>query len=39
MIQDTIEKLKVLQDILSRKYTLEQEIEELPRTLATKKNL
>src|SRR6056297_3467480 len=39
MIQDTIEKLKVLQDILSRKYTLEQEIEELPRTLATKKEL
>jgi uncharacterized protein len=39
MIQDTIEKLKILQDILSQKYTLEQEIEELPRTLATKKEL
>ncbi|MFP4153515.1 MAG: nucleic acid-binding protein, partial [Alkalispirochaeta sp.] len=39
MIQETIEKLKVLQDILSQKYTLEQEIEELPRTLATKKEL
>jgi predicted nucleic acid-binding Zn-ribbon protein len=39
MIQETIEKLKVLQDILSQKYLLEQEIEELPRTLATKKEL
>lgn len=39
MIQDTIEKLKILQDILSQKYALEQEIEELPRTLATKKEL
>jgi predicted nucleic acid-binding Zn-ribbon protein len=39
MIQETIEKLKVLQDILSQKYTLEQEIDELPRTLATKKEL
>lgn len=39
MIQDTIEKLKILQNILSQKYTLEQEIEELPRTLATKKEL
>lgn len=39
MIQETIEKLKVLQEILSQKYTLEQEIEELPRTLATKKEL
>ena len=39
MIQDTIEKLKVLQDILSRKFTIQREIEELPRTLATKKEL
>lgn len=39
MIQDTIEKLKVLQDILSRKFQIEQEIEDLPRTLATKKEL
>lgn len=39
VVEDTIEKLKVLQDILSRKYSLEQEIEELPRTLATKKEL
>ena len=39
MIQDTIEKLKVLQDILSRKFSIEREIEELPRTLATKKEL
>lgn len=39
MIQDTIEKLKVLQDILSDKFTIQREIEELPRTLATKKEL
>ena len=39
MIQDTIEKLKVLQDILSQKFTIQREIEELPRTLATKKEL
>jgi len=39
MIQDTIEKLKVLQDILSQKFQIEQEIEDLPRTLATKKEL
>lgn len=39
MIQDTIEKLKVLQDILSKKFQIEQEIEDLPRTLATKKEL
>lgn len=39
MIEDTIEKLKVLQDILSRKFQIEQEIEDLPRTLATKKEL
>ncbi len=38
-IQDTIEKLKVLQDILSKKFEIEQEIENLPRTLATKKEL
>lgn len=39
MIQDTIEKLKVLQDILSQKFTIEREIDELPRTLATKREL
>ncbi|MEX2444533.1 MAG: C4-type zinc ribbon domain-containing protein [Alkalispirochaeta sp.] len=39
MIQDTIEKLKVLQDILSDKFTIQREIEDLPRTLATKKEL
>lgn len=39
MIQDTIEKLKVLQEILSKKFQIEQEIEDLPRTLATKKEL
>ena len=39
MIQDTIEKLKVLQEILSDKFTIQREIEELPRTLATKKEL
>lgn len=39
MIQDTIEKLKVLQEILSKKFQIEQEIDDLPRTLATKKEL
>lgn len=38
-IESTIEKLKVLQDILSRKFSVEREIEELPRTLATKREL
>lgn len=38
-IEDTIEKLKVLQAILSEKFTLQKEIEDLPRTLATKKEL
>ncbi|WP_245874069.1 zinc ribbon domain-containing protein [Alkalispirochaeta sphaeroplastigenens] len=38
-IEDTIEKLKVLQDILSQKFAVQREIEELPRTLATKKEL
>ncbi len=39
VIEETIEKLKVLQDILSRKYAIQKEIEDLPRTLATKKEL
>ncbi len=38
-IEDTIEKLKVLQDILSQKFSVQREIDELPRTLATKKEL
>lgn len=39
VIDETIEKLKVLQDILSQKYQIQQEIEDLPRTLATRKEL
>ncbi|SIP99686.1 hypothetical protein SAMN05920897_102142 [Alkalispirochaeta americana] len=38
-IEDTIEKLKVLQDILSQKFAVQREIDELPKTLATKKEL
>jgi uncharacterized protein len=38
-IEGTIEKLKVLQAILSAKFTLQREIDDLPRTLATKKEL
>lgn len=38
-IEDTIEKLKVLQEILSAKFTVQREIEDLPRTLATRKEL
>lgn len=39
MIQETIEKLKVLQDILSQKFTIQREIEELPRSLATNREM
>lgn len=39
VIEDTIEKLKTLQDILSQKFTIQREIDDLPRTLATKKEL
>lgn len=38
-IEETIEKLKVLQEILSEKFAVQREIDELPRTLATKKEL
>jgi uncharacterized protein len=38
-IEDTIGKLKELQDILLRKFTVQREIDDLPRTLATKKEL
>jgi predicted nucleic acid-binding Zn-ribbon protein len=36
MIQDVFEKLKTLQDILSRKFEIETEIRDIPKTLATK---
>jgi uncharacterized protein len=39
MIKDTIKKLQVLQEILSQKFTIQREIEELPKTLATKREL
>jgi len=39
MIQETIEKLKILQEILSEKYSVEHDIEDLPRALATKHEL
>ncbi|TVR69786.1 MAG: nucleic acid-binding protein [Spirochaetaceae bacterium] len=38
-IESTIEKLKILQEILSAKFAVQREIEDLPRTLATKKEL
>ncbi|MFP4066370.1 MAG: zinc ribbon domain-containing protein [Spirochaetaceae bacterium] len=39
MIHDTIEKLKSLQDVLSRKFEIEAEIRELPKALSTKTEL
>ena len=39
MIEETIERLKVLQDILSQKFTIEQEIGDLPKALSTKTEL
>ncbi len=38
-MQETYEKLRQLQDILSRKYELEREIEEIPKVLATKEEM
>lgn len=39
MMQEVFEKLKTLQDILSEKYEIEREIEEIPKALNTKKEL
>ena len=39
MIQDTIDKLKSLQDVLSRKFEIEAEIKDLPKALSTKTEL
>jgi len=39
MIEETIERLKALQDILSQKFTIEQEIGDLPKALSTKTEL
>jgi hypothetical protein len=39
MVQDVIDRLKTLQDVLSKKFRIEQEIKELPRTLSTKTEL
>ena len=39
MIEETIERLKALQDILSQKFTIEQEIGNLPKALSTKTEL
>ena len=38
-MNETIDKLKELQGILSEKFRVENEIRELPRALATKKEL
>ncbi len=39
MMHEVFDKLRTLQDILSRKFELENEIHEIPRTLTTKKEL
>jgi uncharacterized protein len=39
MMQDVFSKLKILQDILSRKFEIEQEIHEIPKVLNTKNEL
>ena len=39
MKQDIFEKLKELQDILSKKYEIEREINEIPKAIVTKKEL
>ncbi|MDC7126027.1 MAG: C4-type zinc ribbon domain-containing protein [Spirochaetales bacterium] len=39
MNQDIFEKLKELQDILSKKYEIEREIKEIPKAMVTKKEL
>ncbi len=39
MIQDVFEKLRNLQDILSKKFEIEAEIRDIPKTLATKTEL
>ncbi|MFP4372894.1 MAG: zinc ribbon domain-containing protein [Spirochaetaceae bacterium] len=39
MIHDTIDKLKTLQDVLSRKFEIEAEIKDLPKALSTKTEL
>ena len=39
MMQEVFDKLKNLQDILSRKYEMEKEIYEIPKALSTKKEL
>lgn len=36
MVEEVFDKLKTLQDVLSRKFEVEKEIEEIPRVLATK---
>lgn len=38
-MQDVIEKLKTLQDILSERYRIEQELKNIPRSLSTKTEL
>jgi len=39
MIQDVIDKLKALQDVLSKKFDIEKEIRNMPRALSTKTEL
>jgi uncharacterized protein len=39
MMQDVFDRLKTLQEILSRKYEIEQEIHEIPKVLNTKTEL
>jgi predicted nucleic acid-binding Zn-ribbon protein len=39
MVEEVFEKLKALQDVLSKKYEIEREIQEIPRALTTKTEL
>jgi uncharacterized protein YaaN involved in tellurite resistance len=39
MLQEVFDKLRTLQEILSKKYEVEQEIEDIPTALATKTEL
>ena len=39
VMQDVFDKLRTLQDILSRKYQMEKELQDIPKTLSTKTEL
>lgn len=39
MVEEVLDKLKKLQDVLAEKYTIENELKEIPRSLNTKNEL